>query len=164
MRATAARKSSGRSAGRSSFSLASVVIKNVCSHYPYEDHDPAQPCLKKESEAVRRHLIEDLQRLVGPVGVEVLDLRLNDLAYTPEIAQAMLLRQQALAMVDARRTLVEGAVETVHGALTQMYQTGLHLPPDGAEDFASKLMLILCSGERVQTMMPVEVRPMEHLP
>jgi regulator of protease activity HflC (stomatin/prohibitin superfamily) len=138
--------------------LATVVLKHICSHYPYESHDPQQPCLKKESEVVREHLMRELARLLTPTGVEVLDFRLNDLAYTPEIAQSMLLRQQAVAMVDARRTLVEGAVSTVQGALMQMSQLGLAMPVAAAEDFAAKLMLVLCSGERVQTVMPIEVR------
>jgi regulator of protease activity HflC (stomatin/prohibitin superfamily) len=138
--------------------LATVVLKHICSHYPYESHDPNQPCLKKESEVVRGHLMQELATLLAPTGVEVLDFRLNDLAYTPEIAQSMLLRQQAVAMVDARRTLVEGAVATVHGALLQMAQLGLTMPADAGQDFAAKLMLVLCSGERVQTVMPIEVR------
>jgi regulator of protease activity HflC (stomatin/prohibitin superfamily) len=138
-------------------SLATVVIKNVCSQYPYESHDPSQPCLKKESEVVRGHLVHELQHLLQPAGVEVLDMRLNDLAYTPEIAQSMLLRQQAQAMVDARRTLVEGAVLTTHGALVKMHESGLTMPGESLYAFASNLMLVLCSGERIQTVMPVEV-------
>lgn len=138
-------------------SLATVVIKNVCAQYPYESHDPAQPCLKKESEVVRGHLVRELQHMLQPAGVEVLDLRLNDLAYTPEIAQSMLLRQQAMAMVDARRTLVEGAVLTTYGALAKMHETGLSMPGETLYAFASNLMLVLCSGERIQTVMTVEV-------
>ena len=138
-------------------SLSTVVIKNVCAHYPYESQNPQQPCLKRESEIVRGHLVKELQHMLQSAGVEVLDLRLNDLAYTPEIAQSMLLRQQAMAMVDARRTLVEGAVLTVHGALTKMHENGIVLPGDSIQVFASNLMLVLCSGERIQTVMPIEV-------
>ena len=138
--------------------LASVVVKNVCSQYPYESADPNRPCLKKEDESVRQRLIHTLIGLLQPTGVDILDFRLNDLAYTAEIAQAMLLRQQAAAMVDARRTVVDGAVETVRSALVRLHQVGLPLPPTEMEDFALKLMLVLCSGERLHTMMPIEVQ------
>ncbi len=138
-------------------SLATVVIKNVCAHYPYEATDPNQPSLKRESEVVTRHLITTLQELLNPAGVEVLDLRLNDLTYTAEIAQSMLLRQQAAAMVDARRTMVKGATETVRGALERMSHSNLQLPPQALESLTTNLMMVLCSGERVQTVMPIAV-------
>lgn len=138
-------------------SLATVVVKNICAHYPYEAEDPGQPNLKHESEVVTRHLITTLQELLVPAGVEVLDLRLNDLTYTAEIAQSMLLRQQAAAMVDARRTMVRGATETVRGALGKMSSSGLQLPPHALESLTTNLMMVLCSGERVQTVMPIAV-------
>lgn len=137
--------------------LATAVVKNVCSHYPYETPDPNQPCLKKESELITRHLIHELQELVEPAGVEILQVRFNDLTYAPEIAQSMLLRQQALAMVDARRTIVDGAVWTVVNAQQRMQAAGLALAPELADSFATNLMLVLCSGERVQTFMPIEI-------
>jgi regulator of protease activity HflC (stomatin/prohibitin superfamily) len=137
--------------------LATAVVKNVCSHYPYEAVDPNQPCLKKESDVITRHLVHELQTLVAPAGVAIQQVRLNDLTYAPEIAQSMLLRQQAMAMVDARRTLVEGAVWTVCNAKERMGAAGLGLTPEIAESFASNLMLVLCSGERVQTFMPIQI-------
>jgi hypothetical protein len=137
--------------------LASAVMKNVCAEYPYETPDPNKPCLRKESEVVTRHLIRDLQALVQPAGIQILQMRINDLTYAPEIAQSMLLRQQAMAMVDARRTIVEGAVWTVCNAQERMKQAGLTLEPKVMESFAHSLMLVLCSGERVQTFMPIEV-------
>jgi regulator of protease activity HflC (stomatin/prohibitin superfamily) len=137
--------------------LATAVVKNVCSHYPYEAVDPSQPCLKKESDVITRHLIHELQALVDPAGVAIQQVRLNDLTYAPEIAQSMLLRQQAMAMVDARRTLVEGAVWTVCNAEQRMSDAGLGLSPQVKESFAANLMLVLCSGERVQTFMPIQI-------
>lgn len=137
--------------------LASAVVKNVCSHYPYETQEPQQPCLKKESDLITQHLVRELQELVEPAGVEILQVRLNDLTYAPEIAQSMLMRQQAIAMVDARRTIVEGAVWTVCNAQQRMAQAGLALDAATSESFAANLMLVLCSGERVQTFMPIEV-------
>ena len=137
--------------------LASAVMKNVCAEYPYETPDPHKPCLRKENDVITQHLIRDLQALVQPAGVEVLQMRINDLTYAPEIAQSMLLRQQAVAMVDARRTIVEGAVWTVCNAQEKMRAAGLSLDEAAVQSFAHNLMLVLCSGERVQTFMPVEV-------
>jgi regulator of protease activity HflC (stomatin/prohibitin superfamily) len=137
--------------------LASAVLKNVCAEYPYETPDPHKPCLRKENEVITSHLIRDLQALVMPAGIEILQMRINDLTYAPEIAQSMLLRQQAVAMVDARRTIVEGAVWTVQNAQERMRAAGIGLDAAGTESFAASLMLVLCSGERVQTFMPVQI-------
>lgn len=137
--------------------LAGAVMKNVCAEYPYETPDPHKPCLRKENEVVTQHLVKDLQELVASAGIQILQMRINDLTYAPEIAQSMLLRQQAVAMVDARRTIVEGAAATVHDAAERMSAAGLALDPAGSERFAAALMLVLCSGEHVQTFMPVEI-------
>lgn len=139
--------------------LATAVVKNVCSHYPYESTDPRAPCLKKESKQVSEHLVTDLAELAAPAGIEVLQVRLNDLTYAPEIAQSMLMRQQAMAMVDARRTIVEGAVATATDAAKRMSSAGIALTPEHAEAFIASLMLVLCSGERVTTVMPIDLDP-----
>lgn len=139
--------------------LATAVVKNVCSHYPYEAADPNAPCLKKESRKVTEHLMAELAELVQPAGIEILQVRLNDLTYAPEIAQSMLLRQQAMAMVDARRTIVEGAIATVTEASRRMHNQGVALSPGHAEAFVANLMMVLTSGERVQTVMPIDLDP-----
>jgi hypothetical protein len=95
--------------------------------------------------------------MVRHAGIEIIQLRITDLSYAPEIAQSMLLRQQAEAMVAARRRIVEGAVTTMQGALSRMQQTNLALPPATAESLATNLMLVLCSGERVQAFMPIRI-------
>jgi regulator of protease activity HflC (stomatin/prohibitin superfamily) len=137
--------------------LAGAVVKNVCAEYPYETPDPQAPCLRKENETVTSHLMRDLQVLVAPAGVQILQMRLNDLTYAPEIAQSMLMRQQAIAMVDSRRTIVEGAVQTVCDAQERMRAAGIPMEPGAIAGFTTSLMLVLCSGERVQTFMPVQV-------
>ncbi len=73
---------------------AGAVVKRVASKFPYESADETKPCLKKESEAVTDKFIAELQEAVNPAGIRVLGVRLNDLTYAPEIAQAMLMRQQ----------------------------------------------------------------------
>jgi regulator of protease activity HflC (stomatin/prohibitin superfamily) len=127
---------------------ASTVIKTVCSRFPYDSSDPAAPSLKKESHEIISALTQNLQHQVAGGGVEILLVRINDLTYAPEIAQSMLLRQQAQAMVDARRTLVEGAVATVKDGLERLEAAGLRLPPAQRARLASNLTLLLCAGER----------------
>ena len=127
---------------------ASTVIKMVCSRFPYEGRMPEEPSLKKESPEIIDALTRQLQTQVWSGGVQILLVRLNDLTYAPEIAQSMLLRQQAQAMVDARRTLVEGAVATVKDGLERLEGAGLRLSPERRTQLASNLTLLLCAGER----------------
>lgn len=138
---------------------ASTVLKSVCSHYPYESKNPNQACLKKESDEILAALTRQLQAQVHNGGIQVMLVRLNDLTYAPEIAQSMLLRQQAMAMVDARRTIVEGAIATVTEASRRMHNQGVALSPGHAEAFVANLMMVLTSGERVQTVMPIDLDP-----
>lgn len=127
---------------------ASAVLKTVCAHYPYEARDPRAPSLKKESDEIIEALKQNLQEQVKTAGIEVVLVRLNDLTYAPEIAQSMLLRQQAQAMVDARRTLVEGAVETTADALQRIEGAGLRLSDFTKQRLATSLTLLLCAGDR----------------
>jgi regulator of protease activity HflC (stomatin/prohibitin superfamily) len=127
---------------------ASTVLKMVCSRFPYESQQPAEPSLKKESPEILKALAEQLQQQVVNGGVQILLVRLNDLTYAPEIAQSMLLRQQAQAMVDARRTLVEGAVATVKEGLERLDASGVRLSAPARAKLAYNLTLLLCAGER----------------
>jgi regulator of protease activity HflC (stomatin/prohibitin superfamily) len=129
-------------------SQASTVLKAVCSRFPYESRNENEPSLKKESAEIIAALTHELQSQVHGAGVQVSLVRLNDLTYAPEIAQSMLLRQQAMAMVDARRTLVEGAVETVRDGIERLAQSGLSLSETVRLRLASHLTLLLCAGER----------------
>jgi regulator of protease activity HflC (stomatin/prohibitin superfamily) len=137
---------------------AGAVVKRVASQFPYESADPSLPCLKKESEEVTDRFITELQEAVNPSGIRVLGVRLNDLTYAPEIAQAMLMRQQALALIDARKTIVEGAVEIVRDAVHRLTEAGLELDAAERDELVSNLLVVLCSGERAQPVMQVQSR------
>jgi regulator of protease activity HflC (stomatin/prohibitin superfamily) len=126
---------------------ASSVLKMVCSHFPYESRT-GEPSLKQESPEIIAALTQQLQQQVWNGGLQILLVRLNDLTYAPEIAQSMLLRQQAQALVDARRTLVEGAVATSREALDRLDAAGLRLAPAARAQLAYNLTLLLCAGER----------------
>ena len=90
---------------------AGAVVKRVAARFPYESGDETLPCLKKESNKVTKNFIAELQEAVNPAGICVLGVRLNDLTYAPEIAQAMLMRQQALALIDAQDHRPRGGVD-----------------------------------------------------
>ena len=135
---------------------AGAVVKRVASRFPYESTDPSRPCLKKESNEVTEGFIEDLQAAVDPAGIQVLGVRLNDLTYAPEIAQAMLMRQQALALIDARKTIVEGAVEIVRDAVDRLQESGLDIDPEQRDELVSNMLVVICSGERAQPVLQVQ--------
>ena len=134
---------------------ATSVIKRVASQFPYESSDPAVPCLRKESEDVSRTMVSTLSVAVHAAGVEILSVRLNDLTYAPEIAQAMLMRQQAQAMVEARKTIVDGAVGMVRDALERLADAKLAISPSRQEEIIASLLVVLCSTERVQPTIQV---------
>jgi regulator of protease activity HflC (stomatin/prohibitin superfamily) len=141
---------------------AGAVVKRVASQFPYESADDTRPCLKKESDEVTKAFIAELQEAVNAAGIRVLGVRLNDLTYAPEIAQAMLMRQQALALIDARKTIVEGAVEIVRDAVQRLQAAGLEVREDQRDALVSNLLVVLCSGERAQPVLQVQAGARSH--
>ena len=135
---------------------AGAVIKRVSARFPYESPDKSEPCLKSEAEEVTTAYMAELQRAIDPAGIKVLSVKLNDLTYAPEIAQAMLMRQQALALIDARKTIVEGAVAIVHDAVDRLQKAGLDLSQAQREVLISNLLVVLCSGEHAQPVLQVQ--------
>jgi regulator of protease activity HflC (stomatin/prohibitin superfamily) len=135
---------------------ASAVIKRCSSQFPYESADSSEPCLKHESDVVTNSFISELQSAVDSAGIRVLNVRLNDLTYAPEIAQAMLMRQQAMALIDARKTIVEGAVEIVKDAVIRLGDAELHMSDSQREQLISNLLVVICSGERAQPVLQVQ--------
>lgn len=135
---------------------AGAVIKRVASKFPYESANESRPCLKKESDEVTAAFVRELQEAVDPAGLLVLGVRLNDLTYAPEIAQAMLMRQQAMALIDARKTIVEGAVEIVRDAVDRLQKAGLELDATARDELVSNLLVVICSGERTQPVLQVQ--------
>jgi regulator of protease activity HflC (stomatin/prohibitin superfamily) len=135
---------------------AGAVIKRVSALFPYESPGKTEPCLKSESDEVTRAYMSELQKAVDPAGIRVLNVRLNDLTYAPEIAQAMLMRQQAQALIDARKTIVEGAVSIVRDAIERLHAAGREVTPAQREVLISNLLVVLCSGEHAQPVLQVQ--------
>jgi SPFH domain / Band 7 family len=125
-----------------------AAIRNLAMHHPYDAHDDKVMSLRGQSEAVAGQLRVEVNARIRPAGVEVVDARIAHLAYAPEIAQAMLQRQQAGAIIAARTRIVEGAVSMVEMALTQLSSRGIvELDPERKATMVSNLLVVLC-GER----------------
>jgi regulator of protease activity HflC (stomatin/prohibitin superfamily) len=135
---------------------AGAVIKRVSAQFPYEPPDKSEPCLKSENLEVSKAYMTELQRAVDPAGIRVLNVVLNDLTYAPEIAQAMLMRQQAMALIDARKTIVEGAVSIVADAVERLKAAKLEIDVAQREQLITNLLVVLCSGERAQPVLQVQ--------
>jgi regulator of protease activity HflC (stomatin/prohibitin superfamily) len=135
---------------------AGAVVKRCSSQFPYESADHSEACLKMESQEVTDSYIAELQEAVNAAGIRVLNVRLNDLTYAPEIAQSMLMRQQAMALIDARKTIVEGAVEIVKDAVDRLGSAELHMSDDQREHLISNLLVVICSGENAKPVLTVQ--------
>ncbi len=94
-----------------------AAVRNLATSYTYDAHEDDQMSLRGNTAAVADHLKKEIQERLAKAGVEVLEARISHLAYAPEIAQAMLQRQQAGAIIAARQRIVEGAVGMVEMAL-----------------------------------------------
>jgi regulator of protease activity HflC (stomatin/prohibitin superfamily) len=125
-----------------------AAVRNLAMHHPYDAHDEAVMSLRGQSEAVAAQLVHEVNVRIRPAGVEVIDARIAHLAYAPEIAQAMLQRQQAGAIIAARTRIVEGAVSMVEMALDQLARRGIvELDAERKATMVSNLLVVLC-GER----------------
>ena len=127
---------------------AMAVLKQVASKYPYESREGAS--LKSEAAKIGIEMVETLQRKVAPAGTKSISFELSDLSYAPEIAQSMLIRQQAGALVDARKIIVEGAVEIVNEAVQLLEKRQLALTGENRERLVTNLLTVICGDAKVQ--------------
>jgi hypothetical protein len=127
---------------------AETALRNLAMHHPYDAHDENVISLRGQSEVVADLLRVEINKSISRAGVEVIDGRISHLAYAPEIAQAMLQRQQAGAIIAARTLIVEGAVSMVEMALAQLAKRGIvELDAERKAAMVSNLLVVLC-GER----------------
>jgi regulator of protease activity HflC (stomatin/prohibitin superfamily) len=120
----------------------------MAQSYPYDAHDDKQPSLRSHGEVINNHLRDEIQARLEQAGVQVIEARISHLAYAQEIAQAMLQRQQAGAIIAARTRIVEGAVSMVEMALDQLSRRGVvELDEERKAAMVSNLLVVLC-GER----------------
>jgi hypothetical protein len=124
------------------------ALRQMAQSYPYDSHDDGEPSLRSHGEEITQHLREQIQERLGRAGVEVIEARISHLAYAQEIAQAMLQRQQAGAIIAARTKIVEGAVSMVEMALAHLNEHNIvQLDEERRAAMVSNLLVVLC-GER----------------
>ncbi|AMV07490.1 membrane protein [Xanthomonas citri pv. fuscans] len=128
-----------------------AALRAMATSYPYDQHDDGQISLRSHpaeiSEQLKRHLDERLTQ----AGVDVIEARISHLAYAPEIAQAMLQRQQANAVIAARSRIVAGAVGMVEMALSELQKNGVvQLDEERKAHMVSNLLTVLCSDRGTQ--------------
>jgi regulator of protease activity HflC (stomatin/prohibitin superfamily) len=124
------------------------ALRNLATSYTYDAHDEAQMSLRGHTAAVADHLKNEIQERLARAGVEVIEARISHLAYAPEIAAAMLQRQQAGAIIAARQRIVEGAVGMVEMALQMLsHREIVTLDDERRAAMVSNLLVVLC-GER----------------
>ena len=127
---------------------AESAVRNLATSYTYDTHDEERVSLRGHTGAVAEHLKREIQERLAKAGVEVLEARISHLAYAPEIAAAMLQRQQAGAIIAARQRIVEGAVGMVQMALDMLSQREIvQLDDERKAAMVSNLLVVLC-GER----------------
>ncbi|MEV6926173.1 SPFH domain-containing protein [Dactylosporangium sp. NPDC051485] len=129
---------------------AETAVRHLATSYPYESHEDGRASLR-EGNIVSEELTVELGERVALAGVEVLESRITHLAYAPEIAQAMLARQQASAIVGARYKIVEGAVGMVQSALERLGELEVvELDEERKAQMVANLLVVLCGDRNVQ--------------
>ncbi len=128
-----------------------TALREVARHYAYDHDEDGAPTLRADAEAVGARLKQDLQSRIAIAGLTVDEAHLMHLAYAPEIANAMLRRQQAQAIIAARQLIVSGAVGMVETAMTQLSERGVvNLEPQDKTKLASNLLVVLCADREAQ--------------
>jgi hypothetical protein len=127
------------------------AIRTIGSRYPYDDIEHKEVTLRGDHDKVNADLEAELQERVARAGITIDECRVMHLAYAPEIAQAMLRRQQAEAVIAARAKLVEGAVSMVETALHQLSEKQVvELDDERRAAMVSNLMVVLCADRETQ--------------
>ena len=127
------------------------ALRAMATSYPYDQHEEGQLALRSHAAEISQHLKDELAERLADAGVEVLDARISHLAYAPEIAQAMLQRQQANAVIAARQRIVAGAVGMVEMALAELEKNGtVQLDEERKAQMVSNLLTVLCSDRGTQ--------------
>ena len=131
-----------------------AAVRNLATQYPYDTQADGQLSLRGDTEEIAGQLKTEIQGRLHAAGVEVLEARITHLAYAPEIASAMLQRQQAGAIIAARSRIVEGAVGMVQMALEQLAsQDIIELDEERKAAMVSNLLVVLCGDKSTQPVL-----------
>ncbi len=128
-----------------------AAVRNLATQYPYDAHEENHKSLRGNTQEIAEQLKTEVQQRLNKAGVAVLEARINHLAYAPEIASAMLQRQQAGAIIAARQRIVEGAVGMVEMALDLLSKRDVvTLDNDRKAAMVSNLLVVLCGDRNTQ--------------
>ena len=128
-----------------------AAVRNLSTQYPYDAYTENQKSLRGNTGEVAEHLKSEVQERLAKAGIEVLETRISHLAYAPEIAAAMLQRQQAGAIIAARQRIVEGAVGMVEMALELLsHREIVVLDNERKAAMVSNLLVVLCGDRNTQ--------------
>ncbi|MCZ4122028.1 SPFH domain-containing protein [Streptomyces sp. H39-S7] len=131
-----------------------TAVRHIATNYPYDAHDVEGLSLRGNAEEITEKLSVEIAARVGAAGVKIIESRFTHLAYAPEIASAMLQRQQAGAIVAARQTIVEGAVGMVESALLRISEQGIvELDEERKAAMVSNLLVVLCGDRAAQPVL-----------
>lgn len=129
-----------------------AIIRNTARKYPYDTNEQGdEKSLRGSSQEIAGIMKLELQDKVADAGIQIIDVRITHLAYAPEIASAMLQRQQAVAIIDARQKIVEGAVGMVQMALEKLNENEIvELDEERKAAMVSNLLVVLCGNKDAQ--------------
>src|SRR6202008_4509391 len=128
-----------------------AALRNLATSHPYDAHVEGEISLRSHTGEIAEQLKAEIQERLAKAGVEVLEARISHLAYAPEIAAAMLQRQQAGAIIAARQRIVEGAVGMVEMALDMLSQKSIvTLDEERKAAMVSNLLVVLCGDRNTQ--------------
>ncbi|RPF35963.1 SPFH domain-containing protein [Streptomyces sp. TLI_185] len=131
-----------------------AAVRHIAIEYPYDAHDEGGLSLRGNAEEITEKLAAELHARVEAAGVQIIESRFTHLAYAPEIASAMLQRQQAGAVVAARRQIVDGAVGMVEAALARIAEQDIvELDEERKAAMVSNLMVVLCGDRAPQPVL-----------
>ena len=131
-----------------------AAVRHIAIEYPYDAHDEDGLSLRGNAEEITEKLAVELHARVEAAGVQIIESRFTHLAYAPEIASAMLQRQQAGAVVAARQQIVEGAVGMVESALARIQEQDIvDLDPERKAAMVSNLKVVLCGDRSAQPVL-----------
>ena len=133
-----------------------AALRQVAGQYAYDDNEgeTGELTLRSGGEEINEQLEQKLNERLAMAGMEVVEARINYLAYAPEIAAVMLRRQQASAIISAREKIVEGAVSMVHMALDKLEKDQIvELDDDKKAAMVSNLLVVLCADESAQPVL-----------
>jgi regulator of protease activity HflC (stomatin/prohibitin superfamily) len=128
-----------------------AAIRAMATSYPYDQHEDGQISLRSHPDEISERLKSEIQDRLAKAGINVIESRISHLAYSPEIAGAMLQRQQAGAIIAARKKIVEGAVGMVEDALEALQEKDIvELDTERRATMVSNLLVVLCSDKATQ--------------